>query len=187
MYRLKFMYIYIYTHAIKSIFGPNGLLGVQNLVQVIFVFCFFFFSKIFFSRENGIKTEEKHTNYHFWGQSLVHFMLRILGPSFDPTVDQVMTQLFWHFWAISKDVEPPFCLECFNAKIEIFKPTQKQRNTIWKHNCANWFVCPCFLRCCFCFLQCFQRNEKHISTKKQTKTKKESGPQNANKKTAYSC
>ena len=71
MYKLKFiyMYIYIFTHAVKSKFGPKmAFWGFRNLVQVLFVpFCFSF--KNILPSAGGLKKNDK--NYHLLSHSLV--------------------------------------------------------------------------------------------------------------------
>ena len=112
-------------------------------------------------------------------------MLRnIPGPSFDPTLDQVLTQPFWYFGAFL------FVKICWNhylcsvqQKYAFFTPPpppKKNRNTVCKHNCANWKrLCVFFLHfCCLfavsCFCRFFERNDKNkkatkLKTKQQTR------------------
>ena len=100
IYTYVYIYIYIYFHAVKSKLGPKITFFEPKLVFLFFVL-FFLSSSI--CRENEIftlKWTKRRQNYHFFESKLGPMLLRnILGPSFDSTLDQVLTQPFWHFWA----------------------------------------------------------------------------------------
>ena len=154
------------------------------------------FSKIFFflQGEWDLKNEQKEDkNYHFFESKLGPTMLRnIIGPIFDSTLDQVLTQPFWQFRAIFllENMLKPLFLWCSQQKSAFFKPTPKNMNTICEHNCANWFFSwpffSAFLLLVFCCVRFFGfaywRGMKN-KNKNKKKTRKEEGPQDANKKT----
>ena len=103
----------------ESKFGPSFL-------------CFPFFFKniiLFAGRMRFSKTseEKKRQELPFFESKLGPIMLRhILGPSFDATLDQVLTQHFWQFWSFfhfSKYAETTFY--SVSAKICFFKPNPK--------------------------------------------------------------
>ena len=92
--------IYIYIYAVESKLGPKiaffeSKLGPSFLC--FFFFCFFQKSSSF-CRENEIfkKTSQKKRKKNtFFASKLGPILLRnILGPSFDSTLDQVLTQHF---------------------------------------------------------------------------------------------
>ena len=92
----------------------------------------------------------------FFESKLGPIMLRnILGPSFDATLDQVLTQPF--------DIFGPFsmlkiCLNhyfiVFEQKIRILKPTPQKRGTLFVSTTAltDFIVCLFFLHFCFFFV-----------------------------------
>ena len=68
-------------------------------------------------------------------------MLRnILGPSFDATLDQVLSKHFWHVlpFFFSKYAETTIFI-VFSAKSAFLKPTPQKIETLFVHTTANWF------------------------------------------------
>ena len=88
----------IYIYVVESKLGPKiALFCVKNLVQIFSVFLFF--KIVFFLQgEWDLKKNEqkqKQQKKHFFESKLGPILLRnILGPRFDSTLDQVLTQHF---------------------------------------------------------------------------------------------
>ena len=97
------IYIYIYIYCRVKAWSKNSLFLSQILVQLFFVFLFF--KKLLLSarRMRCSKKVNKERRQHLplFESKLGPILLRnILGPSFDSTLDQVLTQHSWHFGAI---------------------------------------------------------------------------------------
>ena len=80
-----------------------AILG-SKLGPSFLIFPFFVFQKdSSFCKENEIFQQKKETedkNYHFFESKFGPIMLRnMLGPKFDSTLGQALTQPFWHFLA----------------------------------------------------------------------------------------
>ena len=150
-----------------------------------------FFESKLHCRENDIlKKNKKKTNITICCvKTWSNYVAQHTWTSFDSTLDQVLTQPFWHFLAF-------FLLKiCWNHDFySVFSknlhylshPPPKHRNTICEHNCANWkclFFSAFFVFCCVRFLLLFGRGMKTKNKTQNKTTKKERRPQDANNKT----
>ena len=121
------IYIYIEIYAVESKLGPKIAFFWVKTWSNFSLFLVFLFFKYLLCKENEIFT--KQMNFE---SKLGPILLRnILGPSFDSTLDQVLTQPFRHFGAISS-----FDTRCWNhysyGKLNFSSPPQKTKeHDLW--------------------------------------------------------
>ena len=126
--------VYIYICCRAKAWSKNYLFWRQNLVQVRY-FPFLFFQ----NEENEIfKKGKRRLKSPFLSQNLVHLCCTTC-------LDQVLTQPWTKFWLNIFGI--------FGRFLHCFKPTPKNRNTIYEHNYANWLFCLFVLHFAVCVIQ----------------------------------
>ena len=177
-----YIYIYIYMYVVESKIGPKIAFFGVKLVQVFFFFPFCF-SKIFFLQGEWDKKRKKEDTNTIFESNIDPIMLRnMLGPIYDSTLDQCLTQPFWHFLAIfpfSKYAETTRVI-VITAKNCMFKPTPPKLGTLFVNTIAlaekhgpfsaflfwGFLLCPFFIFFCpFCWR--WMNNKKQNNQKKK--------------------
>ena len=140
--------IYIYIYAVESKPGPRfAFFWVKTWSKFSLFFFFVFQKSSSFCRENEIlkkKRAKKKTKKKtpFLESKPGPIMLRnMLGPGFDSTLDQVLTQHFCYFLGIFtcfKRCRNPYFYSVFSKK-ENFKPTPKNWRTLFVNTIALFF------------------------------------------------
>ena len=159
---------------------------------IFFIFSFCYFQKSHFplERRGCLKNKQKQQpkKTHFYKLKTGPIMLRnILGPVFNLYLDQFLTYkicCFLCFLYFSFGRNPYFIV--FSSKHAKFKETQRKKDTICEHNCANcscqnvrFFFSAFFIFCCFFNFHFFRDvfdwfpKSKNTKNNKASKTKKQ--------------